>query len=184
MLTSCLCPVASIFRLLHSARRPAISRGRLRAGRSWVRRGEAYSEGPVMCRRRTWWEPRERFLRAMNWTDRGAAMVSGSSLAMRVDDKVGVRVSWRRERVCRWRMSMLYRVRHETFQLWHEESRSKRGGERMGKVLGLLKLSMLRRYYVCTSTYVVRTDLLSIGWGWMGTDGATAASDRFTECRG
>ncbi|KAI7001956.1 hypothetical protein KC359_g62 [Hortaea werneckii] len=33
--------------------------------------------------RRTWCEPRERFLRAMNWTDRGAAMVSGcSSLAI------------------------------------------------------------------------------------------------------
>lgn len=71
--TSCLPPVASILRRRHSARRPAMSRGRLRTRRSRVRMGEN-SAGPVMCRRRTCWLPFDRFLRAMNCVALGAAI--------------------------------------------------------------------------------------------------------------
>jgi hypothetical protein len=52
-----------------------MSCGRFILGRSLVRTLEAYVAGPVMCRLRTWWVPRERLRRAMNWTDLGAAIV-------------------------------------------------------------------------------------------------------------
>ena len=74
-LTSCLLPLKSSFLFLHSLRRLAMSWGRLRPGRSLVRTLEGNVAGPVMCRLRTWWLPRERLRRAMNWTDLGAAIV-------------------------------------------------------------------------------------------------------------
>lgn len=50
--TSVLPPVCAIFLLLHSARRPAMSRGRFSTGRSVARTGEGKVAGPVMCRLR------------------------------------------------------------------------------------------------------------------------------------
>jgi hypothetical protein len=52
-LTSCLLPLKSILRFLHSLRRLAMSWGRFRPGRSLVRILEGNVAGPVMCRLRT-----------------------------------------------------------------------------------------------------------------------------------
>lgn len=47
-LTSCIEPEKSSLRLLHSALRPAMSRGRFEAGRSEVSNGEGKVAGPVI----------------------------------------------------------------------------------------------------------------------------------------
>ena len=52
-----------------------MSWGKFRPGRSLVRTLDGNVAGPVMCRLRTWWVPRERLRRAMNWTDLGAAIL-------------------------------------------------------------------------------------------------------------
>lgn len=65
--TSSFVPAEGSLRFWHSARRPARSRGRFRAGRSDVRRDEKVA-GPVMCRERVCLLPA-----AMAWRARDEA---------------------------------------------------------------------------------------------------------------
>lgn len=72
-LTSALLPVIGRFRLLHSVRSPAMSVGRLKAGRSDVSTEEGKVEGPVIWRFRDW--VAVSLVRARNDVALGAAIV-------------------------------------------------------------------------------------------------------------
>ena len=100
----------------------------------------------------------------MNWTDRGAAMMSGSSLAMR-GEKVRVRVSSEESVVGGCQRCTEWVSRDVSASRRRKQEQKVRRED--GKVPGLLKLSTVPTYIVVRTSVGSSLDLLSMdGDGW------------------